>query len=189
MWHEIAEALGLVGAGDELGASQSAVRAAVIYLILLLSMKVGRNRLLGKHAAFDIVFGLIFGSLLSRSINGGGHFYPTLIGAITMLAIHNGLGLLALRWHRFSDLIRGEPEVLARDGTTDRATMRRQLITKGDIEEALRKNGHERLDEAHVISLERDGSISVITAKEKRDVKVVEIDVRDGVQTVRLEIG
>ena len=65
----------------ELNLWQMGLRAAVIYIAGWIMVRVaGDRRFIGKHAAFDVILSIIFGSTLSRTINGSAPFFPT-IGA------------------------------------------------------------------------------------------------------------
>jgi uncharacterized membrane protein YcaP (DUF421 family) len=66
--------------------------------------------------------------------------------------------------------------------------MRRKSLSQRDLEQALRlKASLENCEQVKEARFERNGDISVI--KKKAEPKVVEISVRDGVQTVRIEIA
>jgi uncharacterized membrane protein YcaP (DUF421 family) len=65
--------------------------------------------------------------------------------------------------------------------------MRRQRLSEGDLDEALRLNG--RVEDRRKVKearFERNGRVSVV---QRAEPKVVEVRVEDGVQTVRIEIG
>lgn len=88
----------------------------------------------------------------------------------------------------FGEAVKGKAELLVKDGEIVREGMRRKSLSERDLEEALRLKASlascERVEEAR---FERNGDISVIKKKAKPE--VLEIQVRDGVQTVRIEIA
>ena len=167
---------------------QVSLRAFVIYLGGLAILRVGENRFLGKFTAFDIILGFVLGGILSRAINGSGPLFPTLIATSLLVGLHFLLARTAFHSRRFGQAVKGMPEVLVRDGEVVWEGMRRKSLSERDLEEALRLKASlttcEQVEEAR---FERNGDISVI--KKKSEPQVVEVQVRDGVQTVRIEIG
>jgi uncharacterized membrane protein YcaP (DUF421 family) len=166
---------------------QVSLRALLIYLLGLLIIRLGRNRLLGRQSPFDIVLGFVLGSVLSRAINGTSHLLVTLVSALVLVAAHRFFAFLSFRSHRFGALIKGEPQTLVENGQLDRDQMRREHVSPHDIEEALRLRAKTadatRIAEAR---LERNGEVSIV--ERPRKAQVVEVRVVEGIQTVRIEI-
>jgi uncharacterized membrane protein YcaP (DUF421 family) len=172
-------------------ALQICARAIVIYLGGLLILRVGENRFLGKFTAFDLILGFVLGSVLSRAINGSSPMLPTLIGAALLVGLHFVLARISFRWSRFGELVKGEPELLVRDGEILWEGMRHKSLSREDLEEALRLHAHlDDFGQVREARFERNGAISILPRPaQKVEPRVVEVSVRDGVQTVRIEIG
>jgi uncharacterized membrane protein YcaP (DUF421 family) len=179
--------LGLGVEGKELGASQMALRAVVVYVATVLMVRLGKKRFMGQSSAFDVILGIMLGSIVSRAITGNAPFVPALAAAGVLLAMHWLFSALAFRSHSFGKAIKGEARVLVRDGALDREAMRRAHISEHDLREDLRGEGVSRLERVAEARLERSGKLSVIEAQPRP--KVVEIAVAEGVQTVRVELG
>jgi uncharacterized membrane protein YcaP (DUF421 family) len=181
-------ALGIGMDPKTFGILQVSLRAFIIYLGGLAILRIGENRFLGKFTAFDIILGFILGGILSRAINGSGPLFPTLIATILLVSLHFILAKTAFHSHRFGEVVKGTPELLVKDGEVIHEGMRRKSLSERDLEEALRlKASLENCDQVKEARFERNGDISII--KKKGEPKVVEISVRDGVQTVRIEIA
>ncbi len=180
--------LGLDREAADLGAGQMALRAVIVYAFALVVVRLGSKRFLGKATAFDVVLGIIVGSVISRAITASSAFFPTLVAGAVLVGMHWVFAAVAFRTSWFGPLVKGEPRRLIEDGEVQREAMRAASLTENDLNEALRHAGHppdpSRIRLAH---LERDGSISVVPRE--REARVVEVTVRDGVQTVRIEIG
>jgi uncharacterized membrane protein YcaP (DUF421 family) len=167
---------------------QVSLRAFVIYLGGLAILRVGENRFLGKFTAFDIILGFILGGILSRAINGSGPLFPTLIATSLLVGLHFVLSRTSFYSRRFGEMVKGPAALLVKDGEIQWEGMRRKSLSQRDLEQALRlKASLENCDQVKEAWFERNGDISVI--KMKSEPKVVEISVRDGVQTVRIEIA
>jgi uncharacterized membrane protein YcaP (DUF421 family) len=185
----------LVGAGlvpKEMGVGQIVLRALLIYLAGLVILRFGEHRFLGKHTAFDIVLGFILGSVLSRAVNGSAPLLGTVVAAALLVALHWLFALGTFRSHPFGSLVKGNPHRLVSGGQVDWNAMRRNRISRRDLEEALRLGGNrpdlEGIDEAY---FERSGNISFVPRKRAGggEPRVIEVKVENGVQTVRIEIG
>ena len=187
LWGMLRPALGLGLDSKDLGTAQMALRAAVVYAAMVVVVRLGKKRFMGQATAFDVILGIMLGSVASRAITGNAPLGPALAAAAALLAMHWAFSALALRWRRFGVAIKGRPVVLVREGRTDERAMRAAHLTGHDLEEDLRRRGVGGVEQVAEARLERNGDISVIrTAKPPR---VAEVRVADGVQTIRIEIG
>ena len=192
MLQEARDALqGLLGLGRDAGdieAGQMALRAVVVYAFTLAFVRLGSRRFLGKATAFDVILGIMIGSVMSRGINGSAGLVPTLAAGAVLVALHGLFAMLAFRTSWFGDYVKGRPVLLVEDGRIRPEGMRETSLSEADLAEALRLQGKEpdpsRIRRAY---LERNGSISVIRHDEGP--RVIEVAVADGVQTVRVELS
>jgi uncharacterized membrane protein YcaP (DUF421 family) len=182
----IAAALGLGQEAKEMTVAQMALRAAVVYVVTVAIVRLAKKRFMGRATAFDVILGIMLGSIVSRAVTGNAPFLPALAASAVLVAMHWLFSLMAYRRHGFGALVKGRPRVLVRDGEPDRDAMRRAHVTEHDLEEDLRSEGLDGPDKVKEARLERSGKVSVVKRSEP---KVVEIAVRDGVQTVRVEIA
>lgn len=165
-----------------------ALRTAVIYLAALVMVRLGNRRFMARMSAFDVVVAIVLGSTLSRAINGGAALIPSLVAAAALLVLHWALAALAFYWPPFARLIEGRSRVLVRDGQPRWDELRKSHIPEADLRSAVRMSGHvAELEEVSVARLESDGKISVIPRR--AEVRVLEVSVAEGVQTVRIEIS
>lgn len=156
----------LIGQSDvarSLTALQMAVRSALVYLGGLAIVRLGKNRVLGRSTAFDIILGFVLGSLLSRAINGGAPIIPTLAAALTLLLLHWGIALVALRSKKLDGILKGHRILLVEDGRVRTENLRIAVVSRSDLLEALRLAGKpEDLDAVRCAYLERSGQISTV---------------------------
>lgn len=181
----------LLGLGREVanvGALQMALRTIVIYAFTLAVVRLGSKRFLGHASAFDTIVGIMIGSVMSRAINGSAPFVPTLVAGVVFVGMHWLLAVLALHLHWFGPFVKGNPVSLIEDGQIQEQGMRRGGITTHDLTEALRQEAQDDdLARIRFAYLERNGEISIIPFKQEP--RVVEVSVKDGVQTVRIELS
>lgn len=178
----------LYAEGADLNPWQMSLRAVIIYMTTLIIVRLGNKRLFGKNTAMDIVLGVILGSVMSRAINGGVAMLPTLCAGGALVVLHYLSARIAVAAEWFGPLLKGHPRQLVKEGKVQEVAMRRSVIGYRDLEEAARSEGKVRgIGEIEEAWLERSGNISVITPK--REPRVIEIAVKDGVQAIRLEVS
>jgi len=171
-----------------LSVAEMCLRAAGVYIAGWALLRIGGNRFLGQETVFDVVLAFVLGSTLSRGINGSAPFGTTLAAAALLVALHHLFAWASWRSRRWGGFLKGHPVTLIRAGHPIEDALRRYRVSPGDLEEALRLTAHVReaatVDEAR---FERNGSISVIPGR--AEPRILEVQVQDGVQTVRIEIG
>ena len=171
----------------EVGVLQMALRTIVVYAFTLAIVRLGSKRFLGRASAFDTVVGIMLGSVMSRAINGSAPFLPTLVAGAVLIAMHWLLALLSFHLDWFGPLVKGSPVLLIKDGQIQEREILRGGITRHDLTQALREHTKQS-DPAKIklAYLERDGGISIIPYK--REPRVLDVSIADGVQTVRIEL-
>ena len=87
---EIGEGVSLIlGLGtEELSLGQMTVRVPIVYITAVIVVRLGKKRFLGKNTAFDVIIGIMLGSILSRAITGNSPFFPTLAASFVLMGIH-----------------------------------------------------------------------------------------------------
>lgn len=168
---------------------QMALRALIVYVVTLgMVQLLGGRRLIGKHAALDVILGIIFGSVLSRAVNGDAPFFETLGAGAILIGLHWLFAMIAFRSHGFGKLVKGGSPILIDRGEIQWANMRKHGISERDLLESLRLNGQLTGPEhVRTARLERNGDISVIPRHNQ--LAIVDVVVEAGVQTVRIELS
>jgi uncharacterized membrane protein YcaP (DUF421 family) len=150
-------------------------------------IRIGSKRFLSQASAFDVIVGIMLGSVMSRAINGSAPFFPTLLSGLVFVGMHWFFAALAFRFDWFGTLVKGNPILLIEDGKIQREGMRQAGLSDHDLKQALRmQNNHTDPANIRLAYLERSGNISVIPFK--GDPRVLDVSVADGVQTVRIEL-
>jgi uncharacterized membrane protein YcaP (DUF421 family) len=150
-------------------------------------VRLASKRFLSEATAFDVIVGIMLGSIMSRAMDGSAPFLPTLLTAAVLLGLHWLFALLAYHTSWFGTLVKGERVLLIKDGEIQPAGMRRGSITEADLAQALRIQTNQT-DPARVrrAYLERNGQISIVSYR--REPRIVTVAVEDGVQTIRIEL-
>ncbi|MFN4128945.1 MAG: DUF421 domain-containing protein [Paracoccaceae bacterium] len=143
---------------DELVIRHMVVRAIVVFAFAVMLVRLGNKRFISGNTAYDVILGVMLGSIVSRAVTGQSPFLPTLCAALVIVVLHRLFSRIAIRSDHFGALIKGNTRVLVRDGEVDWEAMDRS-----NLSEALRLRANlsdwEKVKEAR---LERNGEISVI---------------------------
>jgi uncharacterized membrane protein YcaP (DUF421 family) len=158
-------ALGLDHEPADFGVVQMACRAVVVYVVTIIMVRLAQRRFLGRATAFDVILGIMLGSIVSRAVTGNAPLVPTLAAAAVLIVVHWVISWLSYRSHAFGIAVKGRSRVLIKDGDLDRAAMRATHISEHDLRESLRSVGLAGYDEVSEARLERSGLVSVIRAQ------------------------
>ena len=155
----------------ELSFGQMGLRAIVVYFAALVMVRiVGERRFIGKIAAFDIILTIIFGSTLSRAINGTSAFFETLFAGLVLVIMHWLISTIAFHQPQWENWLKGRPRVLIKDGQLCHKTMQNCHITQVDLASALRLAcQHDNIEAVDRACLERNGDISFSFKAAHRD--------------------
>ena len=178
--------LGLHEETSSLSVTQMAARAVVIYLVTIAIVRLGKKRFMGRATAFDVIVGIVLGSIASRGITGNAPMLPAMTAAGVVMALHWAFSAAAVHCSPFGKLIKGRSRVLIKDGIVDDQTLGAVHMTTRDLVEALRGQGIQGADGVLEARLERDGTVSVV--RRASEPRILDIRVAPGVQTVRVEL-
>src|SRR3982751_3123559 len=131
------ELLGLTLEASELHWYHTALRAVVVYVTVLAITRSGHKRFLGKGTAFDVIIGILLGSIASRAITGNAAFFPTLVACAVLVSLHAIFAWSAFRSRPFARAIEGDAVTLIRNGQKVSAALRDSDVTDEDLQEAL----------------------------------------------------
>jgi uncharacterized membrane protein YcaP (DUF421 family) len=146
----------------------SVLRAASVYLILMVILRVAGKRTLAQVTVFDFILLLIIGEATQQALLG--EDFSIINAAIviaTLVLLDIALSVLKQRWPRLDRVIDDAPVVIVDNGRLLWDRMNKARIDEQEILVAARElHGLERLDQVKYAVLERHGGISIVP-KEK----------------------
>lgn len=142
----------------------SVLRAAAVYLTLLLLFRIIGKRSLAETGTFDFVLLLIIAEATQQAmIDDDNSMTNAFLIIVTLLALNVGFSLLKQRSPLVDRLIDDVPVLIVVDGNPLKDRMDRARVDERDILQAARESqGLVRLDQIQYAVLERDGTISVV---------------------------
>lgn len=155
----------LIGPDEGADAAQLCVRALLLFAFGILCVRIAGRRTFAHYSPLDIVVALIVGSNISRVMLGKAAFWPGLAATLTLVVLHRIIASLTLHWGPLSWLTKARPIEIIRDGVLDEHRMRRAGLSRGDLDEALRLEQVEKVEDAALATLEAGGKVSVVRRK------------------------
>jgi uncharacterized membrane protein YcaP (DUF421 family) len=163
LWNSFETLLGLSVEAKNLTFVQISLRGIIVFLATVAMVRLGHKRSLSHKTPFDAVLLVILASVLSRAINGSAAFFATIGGGAVLVLLHRLFAHLAYYSHGFGILVKGNPDIIVRDGECDFRMMRRNHISTHDLEEDMRLDAHlDDVSEVRLARIERSGDISFI---------------------------
>ncbi|TDD72049.1 DUF421 domain-containing protein [Jiangella aurantiaca] len=145
------------------------VRAAVVFVILWLVLRMSGKRQVTQLSAFDLILLVTLGDLISQtvlqedlSLTGG----TLAVATFALLSVL--LSWLSWRFKRPRKLFQGEPTVIIKDGKVDDEVLRYERLPIDDVLEAAREHGIRDLGDVDLMVLEPDGTFSVFARSNSR---------------------
>lgn len=139
------------------------IRATVMFALLFGLLRLMGKRELGQMTPFELVMLVVLGDLIQQGIT---HNDFSLTGASLAIATFafwaTVLGWISYRWPRAERAIEGEPRVLIRDGSWIEANMKRDRLTRRELESEMRLAGIAHVRDVAWAILEPEGRISFI---------------------------
>jgi uncharacterized membrane protein YcaP (DUF421 family) len=139
------------------------IRATVIFFFIFLITRIAGRRELSALEPFDLILLVVLGDLVQQGITQSDESVTgTLIVISTITLLSVGVSWLSFRSSRLRLVTEGEPIVLVQDGNVIERNLRRERLTRGDVEEQARQQQVSSLGDIRWAILEKDGTISVI---------------------------
>src|SRR5215467_3824419 len=131
------------------------LRPIIVYFFLVVGLRLAGKRELAQLNPFDLIVLLTLSNTVQNAIIGDDNSITGgLIGAAALFTI-NYVFVRFLYGHRkIDELIEGEPDVLIREGRLDESLLKRELITRAEIEAAAHRQGFTSLEDVDRAVLE-----------------------------------
>jgi uncharacterized membrane protein YcaP (DUF421 family) len=144
------------------------VRAAVVYVFLVVLFHVTVRRTLAQITTFDFVLLLIVSEATQQGLLGNDFSITNaFLVILTLIGLDLLAGGLSHRWRPLDRWLNGLPLVLVEDGQLIDDRARKTGFQEDEIlEQARATQGIERMEQIKYAILERNGSISVIPKSE-----------------------
>jgi uncharacterized membrane protein YcaP (DUF421 family) len=138
------------------------VRAAAVYILLLVMVRLTGKRTVGQFTPFDLVVVLLLSEAVSGSINGQDESLAGgLIAATTLLVLDVLIATASARSRKVDAVVEGSPVLIGRDGVIYKDVLKRERVAVADVEKALRAADCQ-IEDMRMAILEADGNINIM---------------------------
>ena len=140
-----------------------ALRATVIFIALYVLVRLMGKRELAQMTPFELIVLVVIGDLIQQGVTQNDFSLTGAIIAISTIAFL----AMAMRWASYlwqtaERLLEGEPRVIVRNGVILKDNLRRNRLTRSEIESEARLAGIGHLEDIAWAILEPRGKISFI---------------------------
>ena len=139
------------------------LRATAMFFILFLLVRLLGKRELGQMTPFEVVVLVVMGDLIQQGITHNDFSLTGATLAIVTFAFWGVvLGWAVYLFPRLKNVLEGEPRVIIRHGELLEKNLRRDRMTRAEVESEMRLAGIGRMGDVDWAILEPSGKISFI---------------------------
>jgi uncharacterized membrane protein YcaP (DUF421 family) len=144
-----------------------ALRAAIIYVVVLVGIRLIGKREIAQMTPVDLVLLLLIANAVQNAMTGpdtsvtGGF-----VAAAVLLGMNVFFAKLLWRYPKLRQILEGTPRLLIRHGVVLKENLVKEKISMDDLQQALREHGVADLTDVSIAMLEVDGSVSVLREDE-----------------------
>ncbi|MGH8111416.1 MAG: DUF421 domain-containing protein [Rhodanobacteraceae bacterium] len=141
---------------------QFTMRAAIVYVVLLVLVRVSGKHTVGELSVFDLLVVIVVGTSLRTSMVGNDKSLPGGLLVVAVLLLMDFIvAWLASHFRRVDRIVQGRPVLLARDGVLFEEVLKRCKIPRSSFDTMLRRHGCSGIDIVEQAILEPSGTITV----------------------------
>jgi uncharacterized membrane protein YcaP (DUF421 family) len=150
----------------ELPILEKILRPILVYVFLIVGFRLAGKRELAQLNQFDLVVLLTISNTVQNAIIGNDNsVIGGMIGGATLLTVNYFVVRFLYRHERIDRIVEGEPDVLVEGGVVQIQKLKRELITRNELEAAAHKQGFASLDEVDKAVIDPGGSVAFFGKK------------------------
>ena len=140
---------------------EKTLRTVAVYFFLIFLLRIAGKRTLGSLNAFDLVVLLLLSNTVQNALIGNDNSLAGgLIGAAVLIMV-NYLVVRYLYHHRKVErTLEGGSTILMRHGRYVDENLRRQLVSRSELQAAARRQGIQKMSDVCIARLETGGSVT-----------------------------
>jgi uncharacterized membrane protein YcaP (DUF421 family) len=139
------------------------LKATAAYFVLLLLLRITGRRTGKRMATFEILLIFLLGGQMTQTVIGEDRsFTNALTGVSTVALCHAFVSWLKIKSSVAARVIDGTPMIIYQNGKWETERMNMVRVQEQDVRQHAREEGIESEDEIKLITVERNGAISII---------------------------
>lgn len=154
------------------------IRAVVLYIVTLISLRVMGKGELGQLQPFDLVISLMIAELAAMPMSDlNSPMLHGLTAIATLVFLQCLMSFISLKSNKLRKIICGTPSVLITHGKFNFKEMKRLRVNVNDVLGQLRLKGYNSIEEIDYMIMETNGQMSVIAPNTILDKKIERIPI------------
>lgn len=146
------------------------IRAALVFVVLGIVIRVTGKRQIAQLSAFDLILIVTMGDLIGQTVLQEDYSLTAgLLAVLTFAALSMLVGIVMFWLPRSRPALRGRATIFLRDGTPDEEVMKYELIHRDDLDEAARQAGFRDIADIELAVMETDGTFSFFRREDSSD--------------------
>jgi uncharacterized membrane protein YcaP (DUF421 family) len=138
-------------------------KAIAAYFVLLFLLRITGRRTGKRMATFEILLIFLLGGQMTQTVIGEDRsFTNALTGVSTIALCHAFVSWLKIKSPLAARIIDGTPLIIYQNGKWESDCMNMVRVQKLDVHQHAREEGIENEDEIKLITVERNGAISIV---------------------------
>ncbi len=138
-----------------------ALSVVLLYALVVFIARSFGARTFASFTSFDFLINVAAGSLVASSITGQ-NLAEGALALLCLAALQWVTSLLSARSRRFHDVVDNPPVVLIEHGQYREEAMRRVRVSRQSLEQQLRSQGIDEVEQVRLAILESGGTVSVV---------------------------
>ncbi len=150
--------------------AEKMLRPVMIYVFLIAGLRLAGKRELAQLNPFDLVVLLTLSNTVQNAIIGDDNSVTGgLIGAATLLLINYVVVRFLFAHEHLEHIVEGEPDVLIENGVIHEERLKKELLTRTELETAAHRQGFDSLKDIDRAVIEPGGTIFLSGRKPSPD--------------------
>ena len=146
--------------------AEKMLRPVVVYAFLIVGLRLAGKRELAQLNPFDLVVLLTLSNTVQNAIIGDDNSVTGgLIGAATLLVLNYVVVRFLYSHEKLDRIIEGDSDLLIAEGVVRMDRLKKELITRSELEAAAHKQGFGSLEEIDRAILDPGGTVAFFAKK------------------------
>jgi uncharacterized membrane protein YcaP (DUF421 family) len=139
-------------------------KSSLIYVFIVAAIRLFGKKELAQLSVIDLVFILLISNAVQNAMVGNDNTVQGgVAAALGLFTVNYIFKVLSYRSAKFSKMVQGSTVLLIYDGKMIEENLKNAMITKEEVEAAVREHGVEKCSQVNLAVMEVDGNISVIS--------------------------
>jgi uncharacterized membrane protein YcaP (DUF421 family) len=152
--------------------AEKVVRPVLVYIFLIVGLRLAGKRELAQLNTFDLIVLLTLSNTVQNAIIGDDNSVTGgMIGAATLLFVNYVVVRFLYSHEKIDRIVEGDCEVLIENGHLLENSLKKELITEGELLSAAHKQGFGSLDDIERAVIEPGGAITFSGRKPTPDIE------------------